>query len=228
MFSTRLNNISEIGSFPQVGVKIKKYSRPPPKWRTTKLPFYLKILPIYTANIPQTLAQELRNSLFFGFRDALGWYVGIFLDDLHPSFLDVIADFGLSASKNIPPTNKSQTRGLWPFRWLQQTNKEYRKYSKLSNQPSSLSWLAESLQWFDRNARNTAYQLFLLHTLRHFLDSHVGKSLCLCKQKQLYIESQVPPASTFLSCCLILVSISVHFQCFQVKFQKDNVLSTPC
>ena len=31
MLSTQLKNISQIGSFPQVGVKIKKRLKPPPR-----------------------------------------------------------------------------------------------------------------------------------------------------------------------------------------------------
>jgi len=31
MVSTHLKNVSQIGSFPQVGVKIKKYLKPPPR-----------------------------------------------------------------------------------------------------------------------------------------------------------------------------------------------------
>ena len=30
VISTHLKNISQIGSFPQIGVKIKKYLKPPP------------------------------------------------------------------------------------------------------------------------------------------------------------------------------------------------------
>ena len=31
--STHLNNISQIGKLPQIGLKIKKYLKPPPSWR---------------------------------------------------------------------------------------------------------------------------------------------------------------------------------------------------
>ena len=39
MVSTHLKNINQIGSFPQVGVKIKKYLKPPPEsWNIFLLP----------------------------------------------------------------------------------------------------------------------------------------------------------------------------------------------
>ena len=41
MVSTQLKNISQLGSFPQVGVKIKKYLKPPPRKHFCFFPFSL-------------------------------------------------------------------------------------------------------------------------------------------------------------------------------------------
>ena len=43
--STHLKNISQIGSFPQVGMKIKKYLKPPPRYSifSQKILIYLDL-----------------------------------------------------------------------------------------------------------------------------------------------------------------------------------------
>ena len=43
--STHLKNISQIGSFPQVGVKINKYLKPPPRYVLAFIVCFKHIVP---------------------------------------------------------------------------------------------------------------------------------------------------------------------------------------